>query len=98
MQRVATFSRIVGNGNVEVIMNGMVNEEIKRQQEELTREKEWSNMIAEQRNELLKEKYKPKHKSIWYHTREIIYYILACALCICEDLKLIEYIGDKKVR
>ena len=29
MQRVATFSRIVGNGNVEVIMNGMVNEEIK---------------------------------------------------------------------
>lgn len=55
-------------------------------------------MIAEQRNELLKEKYKPKHKSIWHHTREIIYYILACALCICEDLKLIEYIGDKKVR
>ena len=40
MQRVATFSRIVGNGNVEVIMNGMVNEEIKRQQEELTRERE----------------------------------------------------------
>ena len=98
MQRVATFSRIVGNGNVEVIMNGMVNEEIKRQQEELTREREWSNMIAEQRNELLKEKYKPKHKSIWCHTREIIYYILTCALCICEDLKLIEYIDDKKVR
>lgn len=68
MQRVATVTKIKGNGDVEVIMNGIVSEEIKRlrqhelneleqKRKEFEKEMEWMNMIKKQRDKLLQEKY-----------------------------------------
>lgn len=110
MQRVATFSRIVGNGNVDVIVNGVVDKEIQRvRQQELTAleqknaelkwEREALKMIKKQRDRLLKEKYEPKRKKrILDHIKENLAFVFACILCWSEMLGLIEYIGDKKVR
>lgn len=112
--RIATVTKIKGNGDVEVIMNGIVSEEIKRlrqhelneleqKRKEFEKEMEWMNMIKKQRNKLLQEKYesisiRKPHQSLCDITRETIGFIIACFLCWSEMLGLIEYIGPKKER
>lgn len=105
MQRVATFTKIQGNGNIEVIMNGIVNKEIQRlrrqELEELEREREAVKMIKKQRDRLLAEKYaesKPRRMSIRTRVKESIIFAWACLICWSEMLGLIEYIGPKKER
>jgi hypothetical protein len=112
MQRVATFTKIQGNGNIEVIMNGIVNKEIQRLRrqelfelnkanEELERERDAVKMIKKQRDRLLAEKYaesKPRRMSIRTRVKESIIFAWACLICWSEMLGLIEYIGPKKER
>lgn len=111
MKSIGTMTIIRGNGNndIEVIMNAVVNEEIKRlrrkelaemeaQRKEFEDEMEWMKMVKKRRNELLEEKCKaiekPQHETLKERTREKIGFILACILCWGEELGLWEYLGN----
>ena len=113
MKNVSNLTIIRGNGEgFEVVMNGIVNEEIKRmrqrdlaameiQRNEFKNEMEWMNMIKKQRDRLLEEKYiamkTQRHKPTRNEiVREKIGFALACILCWGEELGLWEYIGDEE--
>lgn len=110
MNRIGTMTVIRGNGDIEVIMNTVVNAEIKRLREqdmvkmeqerkEHEKEMEWMKMIKKKRNELLEEKCKaiekPKHETLKDRTKEKIGFLLACFLCWGEELGLLEHIIDE---
>lgn len=103
MQRIATFTKIHGNGNVEVIVNGIVNKEIemliKREDEKLRKKnEELKNLRAlicsleRKRNKTIQEKYnammKPHNKAT---IREKIGLVVAGILSIGENFTYIEY-------
>lgn len=109
MKNIANMTIIRGNGDIEVIMNAVVNAEIKRLREqdmaamerernEFKNEMEWMKMVKKRRNELLEEKCKaiekPQHETLKDRTREKIGFILACFLCWGEELGLWEYLGN----
>lgn len=113
MKSIGTMTVIRGNGDVEVIMNAVVNAEIKRlreqdmaemeaQRKEFEKEMEWMKMIEKKRNELLEEKFKaikkPKHETLKDRTKEKIGFVLACIICWGEELRLWEYLGDDDFR
>lgn len=109
MKNIANMTIIRGNGDIEVIMNAVVNAEIKRLREqdmaamerernEFKNEMEWMKMVKKRRNELLEEKCKaiekPQHETLKDRTREKIGFLLACFLCWGEELGLWEYLGN----
>ena len=105
MQPIATFTKIHGKGNIEVIMNNIVNRELMRQRElehqELERERDYANMIKNRRNELLKEKCamlkanecKRCNANFFHKAKEKILFVWACIYCYAYNCKLITYEG-----
>ena len=102
MQRIATFTKIHGDGNVEVIINGIVNKEIEvrmtRENEELRKKnEELRNLkvlvcsLEKKRNEALKEKYSAMMKPHKVTIREKMGLIIAGIICWNEDFVYIEY-------
>lgn len=102
MQRIATFTKIHGNGNVEVIVNGIVNKEIemliKREDEKLRKKnEELKNLRAlvhsleKKRNKAIQEKYSAMMKPHKVTIREKIGLIIAGIICWNEDFVYIEY-------
>lgn len=101
MQRIATFTKIHGNGN-EVIINGIINKEIEvrmiRESEELKKKnEELRNLRAlvcsleKKRNKTIQEKYNAMmgpHKTT---IREKMGLIIAGIICWNEDFVYIEY-------
>lgn len=111
MNGIGGFTVIRGKGNteMEVVMNGVVNEEIKRlraqelaemeaQRKEFEKEMEWMNMIKRQRDRLLEEKCNAlrvrRRETLRERTREKIAFVLACLLCWGDELGLWEYVGN----
>lgn len=100
MQRVATFTKIHGNGNIEAVMNGIVNAELMRQRElereELEKERDFANMIRARRNNLLKEKYiaikAESHNGFCKRIKEDVIFVFGCIICWGEELGLWKYI------
>ncbi len=98
MQRIATCTKIHGNGN-EFIINGIVNAELQRQRDMERKayedEMEWMNMIKKQRDKMRKEKLKlldAKPCMGWKEkAKEKAIFILACLFCWSEALGLIKY-------
>lgn len=102
MQRIATFTKIHGNGNVEVIVNGIVNKEIemliKREDEKLRKKnEELKNLrtlvhsLEKKRNKAIQEKYSAMMKPHRATVREKMGLILAGIICLNEDFIYIEY-------
>lgn len=101
MQRVATFTRIHGNGN-EVIINGIINkeiemrmtresEELKKKNEELRNLKALVYSLEKKRNRAIQEKYSAMMKPHRATIREKIGLIIAGIICFNEDFVYVEY-------
>ena len=93
MQRVGTFTKIHGNGNIEFIMNNILNKEIMRQRE--LERKEMSRMET-RHNKYLREKLaalnaKPCERKWYQKVADGFIFCLACVICWCENGKLIKY-------
>ena len=104
MERIGAGVIIRGNGiqGFNVVINGMANEEWKRQRKEFEKQMEWMNMIKKQRDservhnlERYKAQGKP-HMSVQERRREKIGFILACFLCWGEAIGLWEYLGEEE--
>lgn len=112
MNRIATMTVVRGSGNVEAIMNGIVNQEIKRlrakeleemeaQRREFEKEMGWMNMIKKQRDRERAQHLKEKYNTVQARprkkrAREKVGFVLACLICWGEALCLFEHINEEE--
>lgn len=101
MQRIATFTKIHGNGN-EVIINGIINkeievrmirenEELKKKNEELRNLKALVCSLEKRRNKAIQEKYNAIIKPHKATIREKIGLVVAGIISLSEDFVYVEY-------
>ena len=98
MQRIGTFTKIHGSGNIEFIMNNILNKEIMRQRE---LERKEMNRMESRHNKYLREKLaalnaKPCERKWYQKIADGFIFALACIICWLEDSNLIKYEGRKE--
>ncbi len=101
MKRIATFTKIHGNGN-EVIINGIINkeievrmtresEELKKKNEELKNLRALVHSLEKKRNKTIQEKYNAMTRPHKTTIREKIGLVVAGIISLSEDFNYIEY-------
>jgi hypothetical protein len=107
MQPIATFTKIHGKGNIQLVINGIADKELARQRELEHREHEiemrcmnmWIDTFKKQRDELRQEKRAALHSKhnaniferTWHNAKETLIFIWSCFICYSEICKLIKY-------
>ena len=104
MQGIITYIRVHGKGNVDqLIVNGMVNEEFKRQSEKYWR---YRRQMETKNSKLLKEKIDtlratvatPCDRTFRDKAKDMRTFVLACIICFLQWAKLLVYDPIKEER
>lgn len=103
MPRVIVYTRFnsVGNGEDELIINGIVNEEFRRQGEKYWRyrkqmESKNSKLIKEKMDALKAMVLPPVNKSFVDKAKDVYIFVMACIICFLEWAGWVVYDPKKK--